>query len=210
MKRRLISLLVVLMILVGISSPVFAAEEGSTFEGGTLFLVAAPAHAFLIFTNHSPMVLYFGDYSVESGETVTIGAFDGTNGDVGINYELNKLRINSSAYSGAYSIYMEIEFSNLLSIESDITDAIESYGTYDLSDNNCVKFAVELWNDISPSSTDITFNTTLTFADKNNPTENEYYSYFSKFKSTISTNSTYSIHTNFPTWQSCSSIWYYN
>lgn len=145
MKRRLFAFLVVLLLLVSFSAPAFAAEErGSTVIGASISIYADNEHAFLVFTNLSNMTLYIGSETVSPNETITLGAFAGSG--VRINYEKNNIHKYYTSVAVTYDILLE----DVLSAESIINSRIGSYGTYHYQTNNCVHFAMSVWNALVP------------------------------------------------------------
>ena len=155
MRRKIVSFIVVFVLLVSMLCPAYAAEEsGSTVVWGELYLYAAPGHAYIAFHNASPSVVYIGHYSVECGETITIGTFSNAVNYIYINRELMSI----DQYKNAKAVKMDILIQDFDYAVSAINSVIYSSDSYNAGTNNCTHFAIRVWNSVAPSNADIYFS----------------------------------------------------
>ena len=192
MRRKIVSFIVVLALFASMLCSAYAVEErGSTFVWGELYLYAAPNHAYIAFHNASPSVIYIGNYSVECGETITLGTFSDAPNYIYINREL----MNIGQYQGAKAVKMDIFIEDFDYAVSAIISVIDSQRIYDASNNNCTHFAMGIWNAVAPSNADISFS----FNPHQNATTN-----FNNFGNGLSSNLYYLERTIYPSEQSVS------
>lgn len=193
MKRKIIALMVVLVMVASLVCPAYAAEErGSTIVWGELYLYAAPGHAYIAFHNASTSAVYIGNYSVESGETITIGTFSNYKNYICINHELDKI----DDYMSAEAVEMDILIQDFDYAISAINRVIDTHTPYDADDNNCTHFATRVWNAVAPSDADINY----TFVPQLGVTTN-----YNNFCSILQSLGTYYLQrTIYPSWQSVS------
>ena len=122
--------------------------RGSYFEVGVLTIVARQGHAFLVLENTSTMDYDIGPYTVDPGETITIGTFpklDPLRPRSGIYFNLEAYGVYEEpyVYYGRYSMSTGLEYADILSIDAYISTP--SNNTW-MEGRECYVFAVSVWN----------------------------------------------------------------
>ena len=108
-------------------------------------------HAFLSVKNIGTSNITVGPLTVAPNQEVTIGAWPSTHHD-GIWYNLESAAINiDNEMAGRVSLTIPISNSQLSYLNNSHL-SLEDYERWHLINANCVKFAKEVWNDIAPSS----------------------------------------------------------
>lgn len=154
MKRRIVAILVLFTLLITMALPASASMTpyGSEVYVGKLYIVSSmdcesvaslSGHAFIVFENTTNGTLTVGKMAVASGKQVTLGSTDMESVDdrIWYNLEAYSYHTKDEFHQNVYSV-LDITLSELL----EINDIINGWGKYSLTSNNCVHFAVEVWN----------------------------------------------------------------
>ena len=155
----MVSLIVVVILLLAMSVPVFAdaIPYGSTVYAGELYIVSSMncasssgssnllGHSFLIYHNTTSTVQTIGNLTVPAGLEITIGT-SGVEVYDGVWYCLEAYyhRQNNS-YRYNYYTGMSLSLIDLVQV----SNVILNWESYDLWTNNCAHFATAVWNSVS-------------------------------------------------------------
>ena len=159
MKRKVLSLFVVVILLLTMSVPVFAdaVPYGSTVYAGELYIVSSMncvsssgssnllGHSFLIYHNTTSTAQTFGNLNVPAGLEITIGT-SGVEVYDGVWYCLEAFYHRENG-SYEYNYYMGMSLSLIDLVQ--VSNVILNWEEYDLWTNNCAHFASTVWNTVS-------------------------------------------------------------
>lgn len=154
--KKLVSLVLSLIMVVGMSVTTFAAEvQPAATTVGTLTIFSSndggssswdtSSHAFIAFKNSSSSSIRVGGLNVGAGHEITFGTWGNKSQHTGIWYNLESyFANNASAYGNRVSLSMSVTQSNI----DTINDIISKNDKWSLT-NNCSSFAVKVWNSVS-------------------------------------------------------------
>jgi hypothetical protein len=165
--KKLISILLASMLFLTMISPVMADEmslveinnamlNGNTIVGELTIYAwdgsgagssggSGTGHVFLSFKNTYSTPLDVGVYCVGQNAEITIGTWPGSlHGGIYYNLESLLYYVNGTI-SNTVSLTIEITANQLITINGIIEDS----NSYDLITNNCMDFALRIWNAVS-------------------------------------------------------------
>ncbi len=108
-------------------------------------------HSFLMFENYSDESYMVGHYSLDPGETVTVGTWGNLPDGKGVYYNLEAYCVNTYGYwSGRVSLKMDYTESEL----DTFTSYINANNTWTYR-KNCSFFAERIWNSVASGSDEV-------------------------------------------------------
>lgn len=157
-KRRVAAALTAIVVAGTLNIAVVAPAQAAT-NVATLSIVSygpggTGGHSFLIVTNDTASAITVGTYPVPGKKSVTVGTWGNKPDGKGVYYDLEAYF--SSAYGankvwpGRVSLTIHISSSALAKLSKDI----KANNTW-ASLKNCSWFASTVWDDVSPSATDV-------------------------------------------------------
>lgn len=154
--KKLVSLALSAIMVVGMSIPAFAAEvQPAATTVGTLTIFSSndggssswdtSGHAFISFKNSSSSSVTVGGLNVGSGHEITFGTWGNQPQHTGIWYNLESYFANNAgAYGNRVSLSMSVTQNDINTVNS----IISKNDKWALT-NNCSSFAVKVWNGVS-------------------------------------------------------------
>ena len=165
--KSMLTLMVAVCLLLVFATPVMAAEEtrGSYVEAARVTLYSAAGHSFVSFENLTNSSLTIGVYTVQGGESITIGTWSARYGRQfgGVWYNLESHLVSNGSHFGntLASITVGFQLDELDALVERMTDFILTHDTHN-SNYLCSKFALGLWN--------AALDGNLSITDPNSPT----------------------------------------
>ena len=106
----------------------------------------ALGHAFIVYKNTSDLVVPVGDMDVQPGDQITIGVTgsESVTSEVWYNLESYYYYSNNDFHANVY-IKTDVTYGDMIAVGT----VIYGWSIYSPVNNNCVHFAVDVWNAVS-------------------------------------------------------------
>lgn len=164
--KSMLALVVAVSLVFAFSTPAMAAEDprGSTVYAAQVILHSASGHSFITFENLTTLPLTIGVYTVQGGESITIGTWSARFGRSagGVWYNLESYYLSEGYNFGdtLVSATASFQLDELSALVSRMTNFILSHDSHN-SNYLCSNFALGLWNTAVEES--------LSIANRNDP-----------------------------------------